>query len=176
MKRALAVSAGTLAGLAAVLALNPDPAVSTVAAGAVTTDSGTSSDGATSGGTTTDGSTSSGGSATDGSTSGGDTSSGGSSSSASGTYTGDLVDIGHNYGDIQVQITLSSGQITDITTTAVPQNDHRSAQISDYAVPELVSQALAAQSADIAGLSGATFTSVGFAESLRSAMVQAGLA
>ena len=166
MKRALAVSAGTLAGLAAVLALNPDPAVSTVSASAATSAGGTS-----------DGSTSSGGATTDGSTSDGSTSSGGSSSSsASGTYTGDLVDIGHNYGDIQVQITVSSGQITDITTTAVPQNDHRSAQISDYAVPELVSQALEAQSADIAGLSGATFTSMGFAESLRSAMVQAGLA
>ena len=161
MKRALAISAGTLAGLAAVLALNPDPAVSTVSASAATSAGGTSDGSTSSGGATTDGSTSSGGS---------------SSSSASGTYTGDLVDIGHNYGDIQVQITVSSGQITDITTTAVPQNDHRSAQISDYAVPELVSQALEAQSADIAGLSGATFTSMGFAESLRSAMVQAGLA
>jgi uncharacterized protein with FMN-binding domain len=164
MKRALAISAGTLAGLAAVLALNPDPAVSTVSASA-----------ATSAGSTSDGSTSSGGATTDGSTSDGSTSSGGSSSSsASGTYTGDLVDIGHNYGDIQVQITVSSGQITDITTTAVPQNDHRSAQISDYAVPERVAGAQA-QSADIAA-SGATFTSMGFAESLRSAMVQAGLA
>lgn len=152
MKRAVAVGAGTLAGLAAVLALNPDPAVSTAATSAATTD----------------------GSAT----SGGSTSPGGGSDpgTASGTYTGDLVDIGHNYGDIQVQITVSSGRITDIATTAVPQNDHRSAQISDYAVPQLVSQALEAQSADIAGLSGATFTSMGFAESLRSAMVQAGLA
>ena len=83
--------------------------------------------------------------------------------------------MGHGYGTIQVQVTVSGGKVTDITALAVPQNDPRSAQISSYAVPQLVSQAIEAQSSSISGLSGATFTSNGFAQSLASALTQAGL-
>ncbi len=160
MNRAALVGAGTVAGIAAILALNPDSPSATSAAAAT-------------------GSSAASG-ATPGSTSGGSSSSGTSGSTTTsttdGTYTGDAVDIGRNYGTIQLEVTVTSGRIVDITALAVPQNDHRSAQISDYSVPELVSQALAAQSADIAGLSGATYTTDGFAASLRSALVQAGLA
>ena len=83
--------------------------------------------------------------------------------------------MGHGYGTIQVQVTVSGGKVTDITALAVPQNDPRSAQISSYAVPQLVSQAIEAQSSSISGISGATFTSNGFAQSLASALTQAGL-
>jgi uncharacterized protein with FMN-binding domain len=62
-----------------------------------------------------------------------------------------------------------------VDALAVPENDPRSAQISTQAVPMLVEQAISARSSSIAGISGATCTSVGFAESLRSALVQAGL-
>ena len=48
--------------------------------------------------------------------------------------------------------------------------------ISQNAFPTLEQQAIAAQSADIAGVSGASYTSAGFAESLRDALTQAGLA
>ena len=83
--------------------------------------------------------------------------------------------VGRTYGSVQVQISVSGGRVTDITALAVPQNDPRSAQISQYAVPQLVSQALAAQSASIAGISGATYTSQGFMQSLASALTAAGI-
>ena len=70
---------------------------------------------------------------------------------------------------------MSDGKVTDVTALAVPQNDPRSSQISSYAVPQLVSQAIEAQSSSISGISGATFTSNGFAQSLASALTQAGL-
>ena len=173
MKRAALVGAGTLAGVAAILTLHPEGSTATSAAApstATSTTDGTSSSGTSSSGTSSSGSTSS------GSTSSGSTSSGSSSSGATdGTYTGDAVDVGHGYGTIQLQVTVSGGKVTDITAVAVPQNDPRSSQISSYAVPQLVSQAIEAQSSSISGLSGATFTSNGFAQSLASALTQAGL-
>ena len=84
--------------------------------------------------------------------------------------------MGRNYGTMQVEISVSGGRLVDVTALAVPQNDPRSASISQQVVPMLVSQAVSAQSASIAGVSGATYTSSGFAESLRSALVKAGLA
>jgi uncharacterized protein with FMN-binding domain len=163
MKRAVLVGAGTVAGVAAVLALNPDAATSATAAGPTGTkvSSGT-------------GSTSTGPSSGSSSSSSGSSSSG--SSSATTTYTGDSVDVGRNYGTVQVEISVSGGRLVDVTALAVPQNDPRSASISDQVMPTLISQAVSAQSASIAGVSGATYTSQGFAESLRSALVKAGLA
>lgn len=171
MKRAALVGAGTLAGVAAILTLNPEAQTATSAAATPATSSST--------GTSDSSSSSTSSGSTSGSTSSGSTSSGSSSTSTGsgtdGTYTGDAVDIGHNYGTIQLQVTVSGGQVTGITALAVPQNDPRSSQISSYAVPQLVSQAIEAQSSSISGISGATFTSNGFAQSLASALTQAGL-
>lgn len=166
MKRAVLVGAGTVAGVAAVLALNPDPtSLASAAAGSSASSAGTSAGTSTgSGSGSSSGSTGSTGSSSTSTTSG------------TQTYTGDAVDVGRGYGTVQVEISVSSGRLVDVTALAVPQNDPRSASISSYAVPQLVSQAVAAQSASIAGVSGATYTSQGFAESLRSAMVKAGLA
>lgn len=158
MKRAVIVGTTTVAGIAAVLALNPDPATPT--ASAATVQSGSSGSGSSSSGSSSSGSPSD---------------SGSSSSSASGTYTGDAVDIGRGYGTIQLEVTVESGRIVDIQALAVPENDHRSAEISSYSVPQLIQQALDAQSAQISGISGATYTSYGFAQSLTSALQQAGL-
>jgi uncharacterized protein with FMN-binding domain len=164
MKRAALVGAGTVAGVAAILILNPEAHTSSASAIGPTTSGGTSS-----------GTSSSSGSASGGSTSSGSASSGSSTAATDGTFTGDAVDIGHRYGTIALQVTVSGGRISDITAVEVPQNDPRSAQISSYAVPQLVSQAIAAQSSSISGISGATFTSNGFAQSLASALAQAGL-
>jgi len=161
MKRAVIVGTGTVAGIAAVLALNPDPASQT--ASAATTKSSTSASSGSSAGSSS------------GSSSSGSSSAGSSSSGASGTYTGDAVDVGRGYGTIQLEVTVESGRIVDIQALAVPENDGRSAQISSYAVPQLIQQALAAQSDQISGISGATYTSYGFAQSLTSALQQAGL-
>lgn len=173
MKRAVIVGTGTVMGVAAVLALNPDGTIASPAASAVSSSSSSGTTAGSSSGSTS-GSTSS-GSSSSGSSSG-SSSSGSSSSGASGTYTGTTVDIGHGYGSIAVEVTVSGGRIVDITTLEVPQNDHRSAMISQMSVPTLKQQAIAAQSADISGVSGASYTSAGFAESLRDALAQAGLA
>jgi uncharacterized protein with FMN-binding domain len=170
MKRAVLVGAGTVAGVAAVLALNPDATSTATAAG--------SSSAASSGTSTGTGSSSSNGSSGSGrsSGSGGTSSNGGSTSTTATTYTGDAVDVGRNYGTVQVEISVSGGRLVDVTALAVPENDPRSSSISQQAMPMLISQAVSAQSASIAGVSGATYTSNGFAESLRSALVKAGLA
>jgi len=158
MKRAVLVGAGTVAGIAAVLAANPDASTTAVAAGTGSAvSSGTSS-------------------RTGSSTSSGSSSSSGSTSTATTTYTGDAVDVGRNYGTVQVEISVSGGRLVDVTALAVPENDPRSSSISQQVMPTLISQAVSAQSASIAGVSGATYTSNGFAESLRSALVKAGLA
>ena len=114
----------------------------------------------------------------DSSTSSGTTSSGssgtsGSTSSSSKTYTGDAAST--RYGDVQVQITVADGKVTASTVTEVPWNDHKDQEINSYAVPILNEEAVSAQSASIDMVSGATFTSQGYAESLQSALDQAGL-
>ena len=155
MKRALLVGAGTLAGVAALITLNPEAGTATTATASGATSTGSSSAGSSG--------TSAGTSATTGTT------------ATDGTYAGDAVDVGRGYGTVQVQVTVTSGKVVDVTALAVPQNDPRSSQISSQAVPMLVQQAIAAQTASISGVSGATYTSSGFAQSLRSALVQAGL-
>ncbi|MFC6238957.1 FMN-binding protein [Longivirga aurantiaca] len=167
MKRAMLVGGGTLAGVAAVLALNPDATGTATASSAHSSVSAGTTSGST--GTGTSGSSSSRSSSSGSSSSG-------STTAADGTYTGDVVDVGQGYGNVQVEITVAGGRIVDVTALETPQNDRRSSQISSVAIPYLVDQALTAQSADVAGVSGATYTSGGFASSLKSALVAAGLA
>jgi uncharacterized protein with FMN-binding domain len=96
----------------------------------------------------------------------------GSGSKASGTYTGSVVST--RYGDVQVQVTLQGGKIVDVSALQLPNNDFRSFRISQAAAPLLKNEALQAQSANIDVLSGATYTSTGYAQSLQSALDQAG--
>lgn len=175
MKRAALVGVGTLAGIAAIVTLNPEAATTTAAAAGATNGTATGGTASGSAGSSTGTGSTPVGSSSNGSSSGSSSSSG-TGSAKDGSYTGTAVDVGRGYGTIQVQATVSGGRIVDITALTVPQNDPRSAQISSYAVPNLVQQAISAQSASIAGISGATYTSTGFAESLRAALVQAGLA
>ncbi len=110
------------------------------------------------------------------STGGGSTSSGGSSSSAGGsatTVTGDTAQT--QWGPVQVQITVASGKITDITPVQYPNGNGRDQEINSYALPVLAQEALAAQSANIDHVSGATVTSDGYVQSLQSAIDQANL-
>ena len=76
------------------------------------------------------------------------------------------------YGNTQVQVTISNGQITSVTALQLPTGG-RSGQISRYVEPILSSEALTAQSATIDTVSGATYTSEAYAESLQSALDQA---
>jgi uncharacterized protein with FMN-binding domain len=148
MKRALIVVTGTIAGVAAVLGLNPEGSSS---AQSLATASAKHS-------TTTGAAASSG--------------SGSTKSSGAQTVAGTSVDVG--YGIVQVQATLRAGRLVDIQALSLPQSDGHSARISNQAWPDLVTQAIAAQSSQIAGVSGASYTSYGFTESLKAALLSAG--
>ena len=102
-------------------------------------------------------------------------SSGGTSGSSSGdgTYTGDAVMT--QYGPVQVQVTVSGGRISKSAVTQVPWNDWRDQEINSYAVPVLNGEAVQAQSSQIDMVSGATFTSEGYIQSLQSAIDKAHL-
>lgn len=104
------------------------------------------------------------------STSGGATGPGGSSGSATGTrtLTGDSVQT--RYGPVQVRVTLKNGKLTDVTAVTYPQENPRDQQINAYAIPQLTRETLTAQSADIDTVSGATYTSEGYRQSLQSAL------
>ncbi|MFC8617161.1 FMN-binding protein [Micromonospora purpureochromogenes] len=73
-------------------------------------------------------------------------------------------------GRVQVQAHISGGRITDITPLAVPNVNNRDREINKRAVPQLRAEALAAQSAQIDAVSGATATSDGYTKSLQAAL------
>jgi uncharacterized protein with FMN-binding domain len=149
LQRSPIVVAATIAGTAGVLAFHPHAATRTATASASATPASTTS--ATS------------------------TASSGSSSSASGvsgTATGDAVDT--RYGAAQVKVTVKNGKITNIEAVQLQGNDPRSIQISSSAEPVLQQEALSKQSADIDAVSGATYTSGSYDQSLQSALDKLG--
>ena len=93
------------------------------------------------------------------------------SKSVSGTFTGNAVDVG--YGIVQVKITVANGKITDAQAVQAPSG--RNDRYTNMSVPVLRQRTLAAQSANINGVSGASYTSYGWYTSLVSALKQAGL-
>ena len=70
--------------------------------------------------------------------------------------------------------TLSNGKLVAVGVVRVPSGNSRDRQINAYAVPVLTQEALAASSADIDNVSGATYTSDGYKASLQSALDAAG--
>jgi thiamine biosynthesis lipoprotein len=63
------------------------------------------------------------------------------------------------YGPVQVQVHLTNGQIVDVQALKTPDDLVKSRRINYFAAPELRSMVLAAQSAQIDTVSGATYTS-----------------
>ena len=88
-----------------------------------------------------------------------------------GTFTGPSVFV--NYGNVQVKITVVNGRITDAVAVKAPSG--RNDRYTNMAVPILKAQTLKAQSANIQGASGASYTSYGWHTSLQGALAQAGL-
>ncbi|QOV36904.1 FMN-binding protein [Streptomyces ferrugineus] len=88
------------------------------------------------------------------------------------TVTGATADT--KYGPVQVRITLEGSEITGASAVRYPDGTGRSEDINSAAVPELNRETLAAQSADIDTVSGATYTSEGYRQSLQSALDRAG--
>ncbi|MEJ1090260.1 FMN-binding protein [Microbacterium istanbulense] len=88
-----------------------------------------------------------------------------------GTFTGSAVNT--RYGPVQVQLTVSGGQISDVQVVEYPNSNRRDQEINQRAIPQLVSETLQSQSAQVDMVSGATYTSTGYAGSLQSALDQA---
>jgi uncharacterized protein with FMN-binding domain len=165
-----------LGGQPAVTAgLAPSAGSGTASSGSGTT--GTSGTGGTSSGTSTSSPSAAAGSGTSGSgSSASGSSASGSSvsgSSVSGTFDGTTTQT--QYGPVQVEIVVSAGRITDVKALQLTDRGGRSVAISASAAPILRQEAIAAQSADIQAVSGATYTSDGYTTSLQSAIDQAGL-
>ncbi|MFE4576462.1 FMN-binding protein [Streptomyces chartreusis] len=95
----------------------------------------------------------------------------GSGAAQAKTVTGSVAQT--QYGAVQVRITVSGGKITQAETVQAPKGG-QSDQITANAVPKLNQAAVTAGSADIDAVSGATYTSAGYKESLQSALDQAG--
>jgi uncharacterized protein with FMN-binding domain len=79
------------------------------------------------------------------------------------------------FGTVQVQVTIQSGKITDVQALQLPTGGGHTQEVSAYAGPQLRNEALQAQSAQIDTISGATYTSEGYIQSLQSALSQAGM-
>jgi uncharacterized protein with FMN-binding domain len=88
-----------------------------------------------------------------------------------GTYTSPVVDA--YYGNVQIAINVSGGRLTDVSFLQYPSDRRTSQQINSRAMPALKSEAIAAQSAKVDMVSGATATSQAFAQSLSTVLAQA---
>ncbi|MFD9976455.1 FMN-binding protein [Streptomyces sp. NPDC059017] len=114
-------------------------------------------------------------------TPGGDAGTGSGSGSGSGSGEGGATEsvlgdvAGTQYGDVQVRLTVSGGRVTAAEAVKAPSSDTNSRKIAADAVPKLNQAAVAAQSAEIDAVSGATYTSQGYIRSLQSALDKAGL-
>jgi uncharacterized protein with FMN-binding domain len=94
-------------------------------------------------------------------------------SSQARTATGAAVD--YNYGVLSVSATVQGTKLTNVTIASIDDGGNfRSESIDQQAVPVLEQEALQAQSANIQGVSGASYTSAGFEDSLQSALTQLG--
>ena len=184
MKRAILIATGTVGGLGAVLAITPptftstesssmalpEAAVDPVAAPSTATSSAASPSAPAKSGATTKPTTTK-PAATAGAQTQAPAPAAPAANSVSGTFTGDSVDV--RYGFVQVKITVENGKITDAQAVTAPSG--RNDRWTQMSVPVLRQRTLAAQSANISGVSGASFTSYGWYTSLASALAKAGL-
>lgn len=88
-----------------------------------------------------------------------------------GVFTGPAVDA--YYGSVQVEALIQSGKLVDVKFLQYPRDQRTSQNINSQAMPYLKSEAIQAQSANVNMISGATFTSKAFRQSLSSALSQA---
>lgn len=91
-------------------------------------------------------------------------------STASPTRTAVGSDVQYPYGDIELKVTMTGTKLVDVSVVRHDVTDPRSQMIDQIAVPQLRSQALQVQSARIDGISGASYTSAAYAQSLQSAI------
>jgi uncharacterized protein with FMN-binding domain len=165
MKRILLALAGTVAGLTALLSFKTHSALSgggALPAAALPSTAPSTSAPSTSGRSST-------------ATSTAPPKPGGSSSAAAVPRTIAGQAIQTQYGTVQVQVVVSGQKIQNVSFLQLTADDPRSAAINGQAGPILLQQTLSAQSSKIDGVSGATYTSEGYLQSLQSALDQAGI-
>jgi uncharacterized protein with FMN-binding domain len=92
--------------------------------------------------------------------------------SATRTFTGTVANTAH--GPMQVELTVAAKKITKVTILQQTNDGSESVQINSFSIPKLTSETLAAQSAHIDAVSGASYTSSGYIQSLQSALDQPG--
>ncbi len=156
MKRAPIVIAGTLAGLIGVLEFHTTPAKLAIGGGSSLPVASAGSASAAASPAATAGPSSAGGQA--------------------GSRTAVGPGVNYNFGVLSVRVTVSSGKIVKIGIASLQDGGNpRSQFIDQQALPILEQQALQAQSANIQGVSGASYTSAGFAQSLQSALHSLGM-
>ena len=192
MKRALLIAGGTVGGLGAVLAITPPQLSATssinIAGGSAIGTTGTgssasasspspskaSSSAATTKPTATKKATATQPAATQSATTAAtatQSTAAAASTVKDGTFTGPSVNV--NYGNVQVKITVVNGRITDAVAVKAPSG--KNDRYTNMAVPVLKQQTLKAQSANIQGVSGASYPSYGWFTSLQGALAAAGL-
>ncbi|MEP7088644.1 MAG: FMN-binding protein [Nocardioidaceae bacterium] len=79
------------------------------------------------------------------------------------------------WGPVQLELTVTGGRIAKVAVLQQPSGNPRDTEINDIALPILTRETTSAQSASIDMVSGATVTSVGYVQSLQSAIDKAGL-
>lgn len=163
MKRAPFVIGATGVGVGLLLSFHTRPIHLSGVSSAATSPPGTDSGGGSP-------STAAGGGGTSATTAGPATGGGASSTTAAATRSATGPDVQYQYGDIQLRVTEKGSSITRIQVVSEGATDPRSAQINAQAVPMLQQQAISAQSANIDGVSGATFTSMAYQQALQSAL------
>ena len=181
MKRGLLIAGGALGGLGAVMAITPPQFSSNeslaIGGGAMATSTPTATavDSPTPTATKTTGTPSKKATASKAATPAATASAPATQAAApqgvNGTFSGPSVNV--NYGNVQVQITVKDGKIVDATALQAPSG--RNDRWTNMALPILKKQTLAAQSANIQGASGASYTSYGWYTSLQGALAKAGL-
>jgi uncharacterized protein with FMN-binding domain len=160
MHRAPVVLVGTAAGLVGVLTFHAHKPTSTIAIVPHASSSSPSTAPATTAPPATGGTTPATGGTTPATT----------APSASGSATGSVQQ--YPYGQLSVTVSESGGHLTDVQMASLSETDSRSVNIDDQAIPQLRQEVLSAQSANIQGVSGATFTSQAYAASVQSALDQ----
>ena len=161
-----------------VLLFGYDASSTTTAAGsppAIVSGGSTGTSGSSGSSSSSSGSSSSGGtgSGTTSGSSGSPGSSGSGSSSGTTNVTGAVAST--QWGPVQVELSVAAGKITKVDVVQYPSGNPKDQEINDYALPILVQETTDQQSADIDMVSGATVTSVGYIQSLQSALDQANL-
>ena len=79
------------------------------------------------------------------------------------------------YGDLAVTVTVDTSKITSVKMATLNETDGKSQQIDQFAIPQLEKQVLSADSANISGVSGATFTSEAFVTAISDALQKLGI-